>query len=159
MWIRLKDHFVWRIVLVLCLAVIGQAQTKCSDQKVKEKKDDQTVIEKNGSLSDENTNNKCDFSSFDPIKQMPGGVTELPKPAYPPEAKEKKIIGLVSLRVLVDRLGQIVRVCKLKGEEILAESAIRAAEQIKIDPKYVQQRLEGKKQNYLEFTITYNFSK
>lgn len=159
MWFNLKSNFVWRVALVLCLAVIGQAQTKCPDQKVKEKKDDQTVIEKNESSNDEHTNDECDFSSFDPIKQMPGGITQLPKPAYPPKAKQKKIVGSVSLRVLVDRSGQIVRVCKLEGEEILAESAIRAAEKIKIDPKYVQQRLEGKKHNYLEFTITYNFSK
>lgn len=159
MLFTLRNQFIWRVALVFCLTIIGQAQTKCPNEENKEEKNKVAVTEKTETPDKSKSNKECDFSSFDPLKQMSGGITELPKPDYPKEAEAEKITGLVSLRVLVDRLGQIAKVCKLKGDDILAESAIEAARKIKVDPAYVEQRLEGKKQNYLEFIVTYNFSK
>lgn len=72
---------------------------------------------------------------FVPVEQQPELIKEVP-PVYPKEAEEKKITGKVTIRALVDKKGDPVKVevAKSSGNELLDESALEAAKQNKYKP-------------------------
>ena len=60
-------------------------------------------------------------------------VTKVP-PEYPPDAKEQKIQGLVLLRVIIDREGNVSNIQLISGHPLLAPAAIEAVKQWKYRP-------------------------
>jgi len=50
-------------------------------------------------------------------------------PKYPEQAKKEKIKGVVILKVTIDETGHPIKVQVVKGEEILAQSAVNAVKQ------------------------------
>ena len=72
-------------------------------------------------------------------KEIKGGVIngkalELPRPSYPAEAREKKISGEVSVKVLIDEKGKVLSACAIKGPRELHRSSEWAALQAKFSP-------------------------
>src|SRR5215212_7301191 len=70
----------------------------------------------------ESEKKECDFSSFKPFKigMVQAPIISLPKPMYPPEAKEQKIEGRVVIKVLIHvPSGKVMQACVLEGNEIL----------------------------------------
>lgn len=68
----------------------------------------------------------------DADKPIDGGVLnnkalELPKPKYPEEARKAKIVGRVTVKILIDEKGNIVSAEAVDGPEILRASALEAA--------------------------------
>jgi TonB family protein len=68
----------------------------------------------------------------DPEKPIDGGVLnskalELPKPKYPEEARKAKVVGRVTVKILIDEKGNIVSAEAVDGPEILRASALEAA--------------------------------
>jgi bla regulator protein blaR1 len=57
-------------------------------------------------------------------------VTKVP-PEYPPDAKEQKIQGVVLLRVIIDREGNVSHIQLVSGHSLLAPAAIEAVKQWK----------------------------
>jgi protein TonB len=55
-------------------------------------------------------------------------------PHYPPEAKEKRITGIVILEFTVDRSGNVQGLKVLSGDPILARAAAEAVQQWKYRP-------------------------
>lgn len=67
-----------------------------------------------------------------PEKPIDGGVLnskalDLPKPKYPEEARKAKIVGRVTVKILIDEKGDIVSAEAVDGPEILRASALEAA--------------------------------
>jgi TonB family protein len=56
-----------------------------------------------------------------------GRALHLPRPSYPAAAKEARAGGTVSVRVVIDESGQVLRACAITGHPLLAQAAENAA--------------------------------
>jgi outer membrane biosynthesis protein TonB len=144
-----------KIVLILTLAPAFMIQ--CGSKRPQSgdgvARNDQQLSEKT------NTENKrCDFSD---VKPMRAGANSgaprlsLPKPAYPPEAKERGIQGKVVVLLLVNTgSGLVERACVSEGNDLLIGAAKEAALRIKFSPysSYIQERF-----SYAEEVVSYQF--
>lgn len=79
-------------------------------------------------------------------------ATSLPKPAYPPTAKQMGAAGTVSVQVLVDESGNVVSAKAVSGHPLLRQSAEAAARQSRFNPIKV-----GDKPVRANGTLVYNF--
>ena len=61
-------------------------------------------------------------------------VLSLPKPNYPPIAKQMRLQGSVSIQVLIDESGNVVSAKALSGHQLLAKAAEAAAAQARFSP-------------------------
>lgn len=91
-------------------------------------------------------------------KTISGGVlngkaTSLPKPVYPPIAKQVNASGTVVVQVLVDEDGDVVSAHAVSGHPLLQAPAVAAARQAKFSPT----KLSGKPVR-VRGVIQYNFS-
>ena len=81
-----------------------------------------------------------------------GEATFLPKPAYPPIAKQMRAHGPVSVQVLIDESGKVVSATAVKGNPVLLHAAEKAAFQARFKPTRLSDqpvKVSG--------VITYNF--
>ena len=81
-----------------------------------------------------------------------GLAIQLPKPAYPPMAKQIRLQGQVSVQVLVDETGRVVSAKALSGHPLLTLEAQKAALQARFAPTRLSDqpvKVSG--------VITYNF--
>jgi TonB family protein len=90
-------------------------------------------------------------------KTISGGVlngkaTSLPKPAYPPIAKQAHASGTVVVQVLVDEQGNVVTARAVSGHPLLRGASEAAAREAKFSPT----KLSGKPVK-VSGVITYNF--
>ncbi len=81
-----------------------------------------------------------------------GEAISLPKPAYPPIAKQIRAQGAVTVQVLVDESGRVVSAKVVNGNPVLAPAAQRAAMQAKFSPTML-----GDQPVKVSGVITYNF--
>ena len=108
-----EKSFFWRIILLLCLATGCQAQTEHLVQTADQapKVVETPVVEQKVADADKKKPvGECDFSSLNTLKEMPGEFIRLPNPGYPKKAG--KIFGDVSVRVLLNKSGEVEQVCK-----------------------------------------------
>lgn len=77
---------------------------------------------------------------------------ELPRPNYPPPAKQMGIQGAVSIQVLIDESGRVISAKALNGSPFLTNEASRAAMQARFSPTM----LNGQPVK-VSGIITYNF--
>jgi protein TonB len=78
----------------------------------------------------------------------------LPKPAYPPIAKQVKASGTVAVQVLVDEKGNVVTARPISGHPLLQAAAAAAARNAKFAPT----KLNGKPVK-VSGVINYNFAR
>jgi len=76
----------------------------------------------------------------------------LPKPAYPPLAKQAGIQGTVSVQVLIDESGRVISAKAISGSPFLTLEAQKAALQAKFSPTML-----GDQAVKVSGVITYNF--
>lgn len=77
---------------------------------------------------------------------------QLPKPNYPPPAKQMGIQGTVSIQVLIDESGRVISAKALNGSPFLTNEASKAAMQARFSPTI----LNGQPVK-VSGVITYNF--
>ncbi|HEV2912535.1 MAG TPA: energy transducer TonB [Pyrinomonadaceae bacterium] len=63
-----------------------------------------------------------------------GKALSLPKPSYPAEARAAKAGGTVTVRVLIDENGEVIRAEAVSGHPLLHSAAVEAARQAKFSP-------------------------
>jgi TonB family protein len=93
-----------------------------------------------------------------PARPISGGVLnskalEMPKPLYPETARRAKMMGMVSVEVVIDISGKVIGARAVSGPEMLRDAAERAARQAKFTPALLSGqpvRVSG--------VINYNFS-
>ena len=76
----------------------------------------------------------------------------LPKPAYPPMAKQIRVQGTVSVQVLIDETGKVISAKAVSGHPLLAAEAVRAATQARFSPTLI-----GEQPVKVSGVISYNF--
>lgn len=81
-----------------------------------------------------------------------GRAINLPKPAYPPIAKQMNAMGKVAVKVAVDELGNITSAKATNGHPLLRAPAEAAARQSKINPVKI-----GNQSVQATGTLLYNF--
>ncbi len=81
-----------------------------------------------------------------------GQAVLLPKPAYPPLAKQAGIQGTVSVQVLIDESGRVISAKAIAGSPFLTGEAQKAALQAKFSPTML-----GDQPVKVSGVITYNF--
>jgi len=89
---------------------------------------------------------------------MSGGVLNsraihLPKPHYPPNARNLRAAGLVTVEVTLDEEGKVISARAVDGNAFLKEAAVEAARQARFTPTLVS----GKPVQVIG-VITYKFS-
>ena len=103
----------------------------------------------------------CDFSGLRPARMshvLQKAVVEIPKPEYPKAAAAVNASGQVTVRVLVDIKGNVVRACALDGHPLLRKAAVDAAKAGKFKPNFglsLPQKRHSRR--YLEDEITFTF--
>jgi periplasmic protein TonB len=81
-----------------------------------------------------------------------GDAVSLPKPAYPPMAKQMRIQGAVSVQVLIDESGKVVSARAVSGSPALVHAAQQAALNARFSPTKL-----GDQPVKVSGVITYNF--
>ena len=79
-------------------------------------------------------------------------LLSLPKPSYPPLAKQLRLQGSISVQVLIDEKGNVVSAKALSGHQVLVNAAETAAKQARFSPTL----LSGQPVK-VSGVITYNF--
>jgi protein TonB len=74
-----------------------------------------------------------------PLKPVSGGVLNgkaisLPKPEYPPNAKNMRASGVVTVEVLLDESGKVISARAVEGNPLLRPAAVAAARQARFTP-------------------------
>lgn len=64
-----------------------------------------------------------------------GAAKYLPKPDYPPEAKDVCADGIVNVEILIDENGDVISAEAVSGDELLRDSAVEAAKKAKFSQK------------------------
>ena len=102
---------------------------------------------------------RCDFSDYKPLRLGAAGlgslVLSLPQPEYSAEARERKLAGRITVKVLINvHTGFVEQACASDGDEILKRLAEAAALKIRLSPynNYIKQMY-----SYAEGTMIYNF--
>ncbi|MFN2513591.1 MAG: TonB family protein [Pyrinomonadaceae bacterium] len=108
------------------------------------------VADQSSDNEDANLNSNTDTGvntdeTVTPGKTVSGGVLNgkainLPKPAYPPIAKQAKASGTVVVQVLVDEKGNVVTARAVSGHPLLQAASVAAARGAKFSPT----KLNGK---------------
>ena len=81
-----------------------------------------------------------------------GDALELPKPPYPPMAKQIRVQGTVNVQVLIDEKGNVVSATPVSGHPLLVHAARTAALQARFSPTML-----GDQPVKVSGVITYNF--
>jgi len=68
------------------------------------------------------------------IGVLQGKILSLPKPNYPPIAKQLRLQGQISVQVLIDEQGRVVSAKALGGHQILVNAAESSATQARFSP-------------------------
>ena len=76
----------------------------------------------------------------------------LPKPIYPPIAKQTRTQGIVNVQVLIDERGNVISAKAVSGHPFLIPEAQRAALQAKFSPAFI-----GEQPVKVSGVISYNF--
>lgn len=112
----------------------------------------------NTDIDIDNPKNLAPGKTITPGKTISGGVLNgkaisLPKPPYPPIAKQARASGTVVVQVLIDERGNVVSARAVSGHPLLQAAAAAAARGAKFSPT----KLSGKPVK-VSGVITYNFT-
>ena len=76
----------------------------------------------------------------------------LPKPIYPPIARQAKVQGIVNVQVLIDENGKVISAKAVSGSPLLIPEAQKAAFQARFSPAFI-----GEQPVKVSGVISYNF--
>jgi len=83
---------------------------------------------------------------------LEGKVVSLPKPSYPPMARQIRLQGTVTVQVVIDESGKVISASAISGHPLLIAEAQKAARQARFLPTTLSNqpvKVTG--------VITYNF--
>jgi TonB family protein len=103
----------------------------------------------------EKVKDECDFSAYKPFREshfVQFALKTKVAPKYPTEAVQLGIQGRISVKIIVDRGGNVVEACALNGDDVLR----RAAEEAALQWKFKRNVVAGR-QSYVQAGISFNF--
>jgi TonB family C-terminal domain len=86
------------------------------------------------------------------LSQLCGKAISMPKPAYPEEAKSKKLSGVVQVEVVIDEHGRVIWAKAVSGPDLLQGVSMKAACRARYSPTLISGRAIK-----TENAIQYNF--
>jgi len=99
----------------------------------------------------------CDFSELRPLRMSDWlshrGIAKRVEPVYPAEAKRRRLQGKISVRVLINRNGEVERACG-NGHPLLRNAAEEAA----LQWLFRIPELNGNRIPYVEETLVFDFT-
>jgi TonB family protein len=148
-----------RMLLLMLTLSIG-ILTSCGTPGFRTNQETATTQQQPSPQQAENTvrskaEDECDFSAFTPSRVSHFVQTSLKtkvKPPYPDEAVRRGIQGRISVKILVNREGDVVKACALNGDQVLRRAAEEAASKWKFKRKVVAGR-----ESFVEAGISFNF--
>lgn len=99
----------------------------------------------------------CDFSEYKPLVMSHppmGAAIKKVEPEYPPGTR-RRVQGDVSVKVLVDRKGDVVSACVTQGHPLFHQSAVKAARRWKFKPNFGLSA--RRKRRYIQSVIVLKF--
>lgn len=81
-----------------------------------------------------------------------GKAVRLVQPPYPAEARMQRASGKVTVRILIDEIGKVIRACAVEGQRVL----LKASESAAYNSRFTPTRIDGKPVK-VTGTIIYNF--
>jgi outer membrane biosynthesis protein TonB len=105
----------------------------------------------------EKQKDECDFSGYNPIRisdyRIP--IRKRVEPEYPKLAVDAGIAGRVTVKVLVDLKGNVVRACAATGHPVLKQPSVESA----LKWKFIRncKRCFGRKARYMVEWIVFRF--
>lgn len=101
------------------------------------------------------TGDPGDFSAYKPLRGAFEGkrILASSQPQYPQEARQKKIGGVVYVKVLLDADGLVTKACATSGDPLLRRVSEEAAMEFRFRPVL----LKGKKVPFVEGTVAFDF--
>lgn len=125
-YLRRKFQIIFLLLFVFAFSLTSiQAQNKAASKKSLT----YNKSSKNFKSKSKNTSNKI-FSAG----VVNGRAIDLIRPQFPRAAKAFNVYGVVSVIVLVDEIGKVVKAEVESGHPLLRESAVKAASQSKFEP-------------------------
>lgn len=100
---------------------------------------------------------KCDFSGYKPLvisHALLNAATKKVEAKYPTIAKQAKAQGKVEVRIVVDRVGNIIDACVIEGHPLLSPAAKEAALQWKFKKNF---GFTHKQKGYIQTSIFFTF--
>ena len=100
---------------------------------------------------------KCDFSGYKPLvvsHALLSAATKKVEAKYPTIAKQAKVEGTVEVRIVVDRIGNVVDACVIEGHPLLGPAANEAALQWKFKKNF---GFTHKQKGYIQTSIFFTF--
>src|SRR5262249_27670259 len=105
---------------------------------------------------------ECDFTTYQPVREshfVQRTVKKKVNPIYPPEAVSRNIQGLVNVKILIDRDGNVEKACAFDGDRVLKEAAEAAALQWKFNPNFGQAHaVDVVSRKYMVDVIAFTFA-
>ena len=101
----------------------------------------------------------CDFSDYKPLKNphsLLDGAVKKVEPVYPSVARNIGAGGQVVVRVLIDREGDVIDSCIVKGHPLLRASSIQATKEWRFKRNFGFIDYNPK-ENYAEVDLFFNF--
>jgi TonB family protein len=106
---------------------------------------------------EEERSRKCDFSEYKPLvisHALLSAATKKVEAKYPTTAKQAKAQGTVEVRIVVDRVGNVVDACVIEGHPLLGPPAKEAALQWKFKKNF---GFTHKQKGYIQTSIFFTF--
>src|SRR5262245_21867097 len=105
---------------------------------------------------------ECDFNDYQPVREshfIQMAVKKKVNPIYPPEAVSRNIQGLVNVKILIDRDGNVEKSCAIDGDRVLKEAAEPATLQWKFKPNFGHvHAADVGSRKYMVDVIPFNFA-
>lgn len=101
----------------------------------------------------------CDFSEYHPfsVEMIPSGsATRIVKPDYPKRARRMRIEGHVTVMVLIDKRGRVLKACMTYGNPVFRSNSMRAALRWRFDPNVFRSGPEMS--GYFQLPIVFRFA-
>ncbi|MDT5063741.1 MAG: hypothetical protein QOH63_4200 [Acidobacteriota bacterium] len=88
--------------------------------------------------ADTGTKHRDDLVKLVDAGVVNGKALSLPKPAYPPDARNERVSGTVEVKVIIDETGKVTFACAVAGHPLLQAASENAAMEARFSPTLVQ---------------------
>jgi outer membrane biosynthesis protein TonB len=149
-------------LLLVAVTVLISVLSQCGGRMHRSDDKPAETLPQSNLPGQESKANECDFAAYQPVREshfVKRTVTKKVNPLYPPEAVSRNIQGLVNVKILVNRGGNVEKACAINGDRVLKEASEAAALQWKFKPNFGRLRAaDVGSRKYMVDVIPFNFA-
>jgi TonB family protein len=141
-----KAEPLYRRALPVLEKTLGADHTKlvgllesyaCLLSRLKKEDESAGLLKRAGEMRTRLINERLKAKGSQPVQgdKFPSSeIISKPPPVYPEEARRRRMMGEVTVRVTIDEVGKVIRVCGVGGDPLLMRSAEQAAMKARFHP-------------------------